>query len=99
MTLLQKVLWSFNDLQDLKFFRARHASKYSRDSTERNGSSIPLLLSAMVDDKLKTDPPIVEAVGFDSESSGRDLVLGYEKAPWWTYIWVCLVFEPCQDRN
>jgi hypothetical protein len=42
----------------------------------------------MADDKVKTNTPIVEALGSDSESSSRDVVSEYKKAPWWSYIWV-----------
>lgn len=82
MSLLQKFLWSLNDVQDrLKSSHARHASKYSEDSTEGHESSIPLLPQTMADDKHKPVSPVIEAVGSDSESNSRDVTSEYKKRP------------------
>ena len=97
MSFLRTLLWSFIDVQDLKSSRHRNASKYSENTTEGRESRIPLLPHAMVDGKLKTNSPIIEAVGSDSESNSQDVVMKY-KAPWWSYIWVRLAWIHVKRR-
>lgn len=73
-----------------------HDSAFPRDDPQHllheNESRIPLLPHAMADDKLKPGSPVLEALGSDSESSSRDVVSEYKKAPWWSYIWASLLW-------
>jgi hypothetical protein len=78
---------------------ARNGYKTSQDVRPEDESTIPLLPRAMADDKIKSGSPVVDVVGSDSESSGRDVASPYKKAPWWSYIWVSQAANSMKTEN
>ena len=74
-------------------------SERYRTSQERqleDESSMPLLSHAMADDKVKSSSPVIDAVGSESDSTSPLVSSKYEKAPWWSYIWVRQIPHYCE---
>lgn len=54
-------------------------------------SILPLLPKAMADDKVSPGSPDLHLSRSDTGGGSQNSIQEYEKAPWWSYVWVSLV--------